>query len=113
MKKRKTLLTASNFGKAAKTKVEPSNKLKSILYSNFTTDALQYGIECEPKAVNLYIKEMRKNGVSVKVEEVGLLVSKEKPYLGASIDRIVTFKDTEEKWGIKLNLPSARRKMEQ
>ena len=63
--------------------------------------------------MNLYTKEMRKNGVDVKVEEVGLLVPKEKPYLGASIDRIVTFKDTEEKWGIKLNLPSARRKMEQ
>lgn len=97
--KRKTLLTASNFGKAAKTKVEPSNKLKSILYSNFTTDALQYGIECGPKAVKLYIKEMRKNGVNVKGEEVGLLMSKEKPYLGASIDRIVTFKDTEKKVG--------------
>ena len=106
--KRKTLLTASNFGKAAKTKVEPSNKLKSILYSNFTTDALQYGIECEPKAVNLYIKEMRKNGVSVKVEEVGLLVSKEKPYLGASFDRIVTFKDTEEKWGMEIKSPFSK-----
>ena len=88
--------------------MEPSNKLKSILYSNFTTDALQYGIECEPKAVNLYIKEMRKNGVSVKVEEVGLLVSKEKPYLGASIDRIVTFKDTEEKWGMEIKSPFSK-----
>jgi len=38
--KRKTLLTASNFGKAAKTRVEPSNKVKSILYSNFTTHTL-------------------------------------------------------------------------
>ena len=28
--KRKTVLTASNFGNAAKTKVEPSNKLKAI-----------------------------------------------------------------------------------
>ena len=106
--KKKTLLTASNFGKAAKTKVEPSNKLKSILYSNFTTDALQYGIECEPKAVNLYVKEMRKNGVNVKVEEVGLLVSKEKPYSGASIDRIVTFKDTEEKWGMEIKSPFSK-----
>lgn len=79
--------------------MEPSNKLKSILYSNFTTDALQHGIECGPKAVKLYIKEMRKNGVNVKGEEVGLLMSKEKPYLGASIDRIVTFKDTEKKVG--------------
>ena len=29
--RRKTVLTASNFGKAAKTKVEPSNKVKAIL----------------------------------------------------------------------------------
>ena len=68
--------------------MEPSNKLKSILHSNFTTDALQYGIECEPKAVNLYVKEMRKNGVNVKVEEVGLLVSKEKPYLELALTEL-------------------------
>ena len=51
--KRKTVLTASNFGNAAKTKVEPSNKIKAILYGNFTTEAVQYGIESEEKAVNL------------------------------------------------------------
>ena len=51
-------MTASNFGKAVKNKVEPSNKLKSILYSNFTTDATQYGIESEAKAVTLYMREM-------------------------------------------------------
>ena len=106
--KRKTLLTASNFGKAAKTKVEPSNKVKSILYSNFTTDALQYGIESEPKAVNLYVTEMRKNGIEVTVEEVGLLVSREKPFLGASIDIIVTFKDTGEKWGMEIKSPLSK-----
>ena len=61
--------------KAGKTKVEPSNKVKSILYSNFTTDAVQYGIESEPKAGNLYIREMRTAGMDVTLEEVGLLVS--------------------------------------
>lgn len=106
--KRKTLLTASNFGKAAKTKVEPSNKVKSILYSNFTTDAVQYGIESEPKAVNLYIREMRTAGIDVTVEEVGLLVSKDKPYLGASIDRIVTFTHTQEKWGMEIKSPLSK-----
>ena len=40
--------------------------------------------------------------MDVKVEEVGLLLSKEKTYLGASIDRIVTFKDTEDKWGMEI-----------
>ena len=57
--KRKTLLTVSNFGKAAKTKVKPSKKLKAMLYTNFTTEALQYGIESEEKAVALYIQEMQ------------------------------------------------------
>ena len=100
--------TTSNFGKAAKNKVEPSNKLKSILYSNFTTDATQYGIESEAKAVTLYMREMEKNGIDVTVEEIGLLVSKDKPYLGASIDRIVTIKDTHEKWGMEIKSPLSK-----
>ena len=68
--KRKTVLTASNFGNAAKTRVEPSNKLKAILYSNFTTEAVQYGIESEQKAVNLFIREMRRDGIAVSVEDL-------------------------------------------
>jgi len=94
--KRKSLLTASNFGKAAKNKVEPSNKLKSILYSNFTTDTTQYGVKSEAKAVNLYMREMKKDGIDVTVEEIGLLVSKDKPCLGVSLDRILTIKDTQK-----------------
>ena len=35
--KQRSFLTASNFGKSAKTKVEPSKKLKAMLYANFTT----------------------------------------------------------------------------
>ena len=85
--------------------MEPSNKLKSILYSNFTTDATQYGMESEAKAVNLYIREMKKDGIDVTVEEIGLLVSKDKPYLGANVDRIVTSKDTHEKWGMGVKSP--------
>lgn len=89
-------MTASNFGKAAKNKVEPSNKLKSILYSNFTTDTTQYGVKSEAKAVNLYMREMKKDGIDVTVEEIGLLVSKDKPCLGVSLDRILTIKDTQK-----------------
>ena len=83
--KRKSILTASNFGKAAETKVEPSSKLKAMLYSNFTTEAVQNGIKSEETAVKLYLREMQQQGFNQKVEEVGLLVSRKKPYLGASI----------------------------
>ena len=86
IEKRKSLLTASNFGKAAKTKVEPTKKLKAMLYSNFTTEAVQYGLESKAKAIALYVKEMEQEGITVKVDEVGLLQSKDKPFLAASLD---------------------------
>lgn len=106
--KRKTVLTASNFGNAAKTKVEPSNKLKAILYSNFTTEAVQYGIESEQKAVDLFIREMRRDGIAVSVEEPGLSLSRDKPYLGASLDRVVTMTDTGKKWGMEIKSPFSK-----
>ena len=40
--KQKTLLTASNFGNVATTKIELSKNLKATLYSNFSTEAVQY-----------------------------------------------------------------------
>ena len=61
---------------------------------------MQYGIESEEKAVNLYLREMQQQGFNLKVDEVGLLVSKKKPYLGASLDRIVTNMDQNSKWGM-------------
>ena len=106
--KRRSLLTASNFGKASKTKVEPSKKLKSMLYTKFTTEAVQYGIESEEKAVALYIEEMAGKGITVKVDEVGLLQSKEKPFLAASLDRIIINVATNEKWGMEIKSPLSK-----
>ena len=106
--KRKTVLTASNFGNVAKTKVEPSKKLKAILYSNFTTEAVQYGIESEQKAVDLFTREMSKHGTTVVVEEPGLSLSKDKPYLEASLDRTVAITDTDEKWGMEIKSPFSK-----
>ena len=52
-------LTASNFGKWAKTKVEPSNRVKSILHPNYRTDDLQYGIKSEQKQRTYIIYRFR------------------------------------------------------
>ena len=51
---------------------------------------------------------MSKDGVTVEVEEAGLLLSKDKPYLGASLDRIVTITDTDEKWGMEVKSPFSK-----
>ena len=58
-----------------------------MLYSNFTTEAVQYSLESKAR---LYVKEMQQEGITVKVDEVGLLQSKDKPFLVASLDGIVT-----------------------
>ena len=79
-----------------------------MLYSKFTTEAVQYGIESEDKAVALYIREMELQGISVRVDEVGLLVSKEKPFLAASIDRTITNLATKEKWGMEIKSPFSK-----
>lgn len=79
------MLTASDFGKAVKTKVEASNKLKAMLYVNFVTEAVQYGIESEEKAVGLCKMEMQQEGISVDVEEPGLLLSQKKPISGGKL----------------------------
>lgn len=55
--------------------MDPSKKLKVILYTNLTTKAVQYGIESEVIVVKLYLREMQQQGFNLKVEEVGLLFS--------------------------------------
>ena len=52
--KRKLLLTASNFGKTAKIKVEPSKKIKSMLYTDFVTESVLYGRENEANGLMGY-----------------------------------------------------------
>ena len=42
------------------------------------------------------------------MEEDGLVLSKEKPYLGASLDRIAYFIDTNEKWGMEIKSPFSK-----
>ena len=79
-----------------------------MLYGNFTTEAVQYGIESEDKAVGLYIKEMQYEEITVEVNEVGLLLSKKKPFLGESLDRVITNLDTNKKWGMEIKSPFSK-----
>ena len=48
---------------------------------------------------------MSKNGITMAVEEPGLSLSKDKPYLGASLDKIVTITDINDKWGMEIKSP--------
>ena len=54
---------------------------------------------------------MSKNGITMAVEEPGLSLSKDKPYLGASLDKIVTITDTDEQWGMEIKSPFCKASM--
>lgn len=58
--------------------------------------------------MQLYLREMQQHGFNVKVDDVGLSLSRRKPYLGASLDRIVTNMDTNEKWGMEIESPFSK-----
>ena len=86
-------LTASNFKAAAKRKVEPDKLLKQIMYKIEETtnvSALQYGHMHEDNAINDYIKYKHSQGnTGLTVWKVGTYISKIRPGLGASLDRMV------------------------
>ena len=63
------------------------------------------------KAVKIFIKKMRKDGIAVSVEEPGLSLSKDKQYLGASLDRVVTMIGTGKKWGVEIKSPFSKADM--
>ena len=76
--------------------------------ANSSSKGMKSGLQCGKKAIDLFLSQMNKGGIIVKVREVGLLLPREKPYLGATLDRLVTFLDTNEKWGMEMKSPFSK-----
>ena len=102
---RKNLLTASNFYSAAVSKFEPSNKIKNMYYSQFSTNSTKHGQENEKNALQMYINFLTKQNVCITTKNFGLIVSKTHPYLAASLDATVTNIDTNFTWGVEIKCP--------
>ncbi|VDI28478.1 Hypothetical predicted protein [Mytilus galloprovincialis] len=81
--------TPSIFGKIIKCSRNPDGILKAMFYSEPHSAALSYGKENEDKAIESYKQYMDSKGSNVQVESVGLILSKDRPGLGASLDGIV------------------------
>ena len=86
-------LTASNFYNAAVRRKEPDKLLRNIMYiseKKKSIASLQYGQEHECDAVASYVAAKAAEGNTLlRVEEVGTMLSKERPGYGASLDRKV------------------------
>ena len=90
LKNRMHRLTASNFYSAAVNRVEPSSKLNSMFYSEFSSQYVEHGRQNEPHVRNLYFQAMNEKGFKgIVVEDAGLLISRKNSFLGASLDGIV------------------------
>lgn len=92
-------LTASTFGAVVKRqeKTPPDNLVKQVMQYHVprTVPSMKWGIDHERAASRAYGTEMReRRGHSfLTVAECGLLVDKDRPYLGASPDGLVSCPD--------------------
>ena len=98
---RKEKLTASHFYIAAVNKVEPSKKIKSLFYSSAKTSSMKHGIANESVTLTEYVTLLTSQSVTVNLFQSGLILSKSHPFLGASLDSIVTNVDNLKTWGVE------------
>ncbi|CAI6354556.1 unnamed protein product [Macrosiphum euphorbiae] len=86
-KERRIRLTASNFGTICKLRPATSraNTIKSMLYKTFCgNEHTRYGIECEPFAKTEFQKL-----TGLKIQESGLFIYEQLPFLAASPDGLL------------------------
>jgi hypothetical protein len=105
---RKFILTASNFGKIIKRKINPDGLIKQLLYSSFSSKATTYGSENEENAILAYEKHMEMSGNAVKVEKMGLQICDKFPGLGASVDGKVFDISTDSYGCLEVKCPISR-----
>ena len=104
---RKERLTASKFYSAAVNTVEPSKKIQFMLYTK--SIHLVCVVEFhEAEALKKYVEFLTANSLFFTTDNPGLIVLKTHPYLGASLDAIITDMDTGEKWGVEIKCPSSK-----
>ena len=78
------------FNSASRNKVEPTNELRSMYYQNFENNSTRHGIFNENHVLNLYKNFLSSQGINVTISQVGLILSKTHPFLGAYSDAFVT-----------------------
>eukprot|EP00794_Sanderia_malayensis_P016367 gene16367-biopygen12059 len=106
MKHRLYRLTASNFYTAAVNTVEPSSKINSMFYTSFTTAATNHGKKFEGHVAELYRIFLKDCGINGIISETGLQLSSSFPYLGASLDGMVS--SGSDRWGLEIKCPFSK-----
>ena len=86
--------------------VEPSSKLKSMYYKSFSSAATSHGKKFESHCRELYAVLLKENGFLAQISDVGLQLSSLFPYLGASLDGIVSYQN--ERWGLEIKCPFSK-----
>ncbi|XP_078586050.1 uncharacterized protein LOC144867903 [Branchiostoma floridae x Branchiostoma japonicum] len=104
---RQVKLTASNFKSAISCTVEPSNKIKAMMYNNFSTAAIAYGNRNEAVAVEEYVDLIQEEHPGAQCVEAGFILSLERPWLGASVDRLA-MKDGHNIGGLEVKCPFSK-----
>ena len=69
---------------------------------------MKHGIANESVALTEYVTLLTSQSVTVNLIQPGLILSKSHPFLGASLDSVVTNVDNLETWGVEIKCPSSK-----
>ena len=64
--------------------------VSGLTFINPNLPALKYGRDMEPLAANILFSILKKSHKGLKMEEPGLILDVERPFIGASPDRLVS-----------------------
>ena len=82
-----------------------------MYYTSFSSESTNHGIVNERHVQNKYVEHLKFNSINVYVKQLGLLLSKSHPYLGASLDGLVICQQNGEKWGLEIKCPFSKHGM--
>ena len=70
--------------------IKLNKSIAKTFQRNFSNEAMDYGVRMEEKALKMFSQQFHKNHINGKIDNMGLILSKSLPFVGASLDGYAT-----------------------
>ena len=70
--------------------IKLNKSIAKTFQRNFSNEAMEYGVQMEEKALKMFSQQFCKNHINGKIDNMGLILSKSLPFIGASLDGYAT-----------------------
>ena len=70
--------------------IKLNKSIAKTFQRSFSNEAMDYGVQMEEKALRMFTQQFCKNHINGKITNMGLILSKSLPFVGASLDGYAT-----------------------